>query len=144
MKETILQTDSPAADEPETRLPKPHFNDETVATAHAVEPLPDLRASSQPRKLGSLLRYLSLTAVLVGAVALVTVVTFAVVLASVHQRLNAPEPEAAIKPLEQSVQTESSNELSEQNPRQRSKPRKSRLNLSQSRPVARKVGVIYY
>jgi cytoskeletal protein RodZ len=144
MKETILQTDFPAADEPETRLPNPHFDDKTVATAQPVEPLRNVRTSSRPQRLGSLGRYLSLTAVLVAAVALVTVVTFAVVLASVHQRLNTAEPEAAIKPLEQPVQTESSNELSEQNSRQRSKPRKLRLNLSQARPVARKVGVIYY
>jgi hypothetical protein len=144
MNKTILQPDSPAADKPETRLPNPHFDDKTVATAQPVEPLPNVRNSSRPRRLGSLGRYLSLTAVLIAAVALVTVVTFVVVLASVHQRLNAAEPEAAITPLDQPVQTESSNELSEKNPAQRSKPRKLRMNLSQSRPVARKVGVIYY
>jgi hypothetical protein len=144
MKETILQTDSPAEDKPETRLPNPHFDDKTVATAQPVEPLPNVRTNSRPRQAGALRRYLSLTAILVGAVALVTVVTFAVVLASVHQRLNVEEPEAAIVPLEQRVHTESSNELSGRNASQRSKPRKSHLNLSQSRPVARKVGVIYY
>jgi hypothetical protein len=145
MNETHVQTDSPETDKPEPRLPKPHFlDDATVATAHPVEPLPEIRTSPNPPMLGSLRRYLSLTAVLIGAVALVTVVTFAAVLASVDQRLRAEEPEAAIMPLEQPVQTESSNVVNEKSPAQQSKPRKSRLNLSQSKPVARKVGVIYY
>ena len=144
MKETILPTDSPQADKPEARLPNPHFDDKTVATAQPVEPLPNVSASTRTRLSGSLRRYLSLTAILVSAVALVTVVTFAVVLASVHQRLNVEEPEAAITPLAQPVQTDSSTELSERNAVQRSKPRKSRFNFSQSRPVPRKVGVIYY
>src|ERR1044071_1791840 len=98
MKETIWQPDSHGTETPEARLSNPRFDDKTVATAQPVEPLPNVGTSSHPKTAGTLRRYLSLTAILVAAVALVTVVTFAVVQASVHQRLNVEEPEAAIVP----------------------------------------------
>jgi hypothetical protein len=128
----------------------PHFDDDTIATAQPVEPLVKVEISTWRRRFATLRWYLSSTPAVIAAVVMSTIAMLSLGMAGLHQRVRVMEADAAIKPSEQPIQSEvaaggAATALKQETPPQSAKPRRIRMNVvnSPSKPVARKVGVIY-
>lgn len=134
-----------APEELPSQLPEPHFDDETIANAQPVEPLATVNRG--PDKWATRRTVVSTAAMIVIAVAMAATLTLGAVLVKLHQS-NAPAPETEVTSTQTPIEDETADasKASVQNlPTQKPKQRKMKVYPSgeQSRPVARKVGVIY-
>jgi hypothetical protein len=120
-----------------SQLPEPHFDDETIANAQPVEPLATV--NRWPTEWATRRTVVSTAAMIVLAVGMATTLSLGAVLVKLHQDVTSTQA-----PIED--ETADTSTASVQNgPTQKPKPRKMKLYVpgEQSKPVARKVGVIY-
>ena len=143
----MSQTDSSPRENSVAKLPEPHFNDNTIATAQSVEPIVPVDGTRRSLTIGTLIRYLSTKVALVFAVTMVSIAGVALVSASFYQRPTAEPPDAAIKPVETQTQSEpAASTATQDDSAQRARPRTTRPIVSpdDSKPAPRRVGVITY
>jgi hypothetical protein len=150
MNETVSQTDSSLRKNSVAKLPEPHFNDNTIATAQPVEPIVPVivpvNGTRRSLTIGTLIRYLSTKVAVVFAVTMVSIAGVALVSASFYQRPRA-EAGAAIKPVETQTQSgPAASTATQDNSVPRARPRTIRpvVSTDDSKPAARRVGVITY
>jgi uncharacterized protein HemX len=128
-----------------SQLPEPHFDDETIANAQPVEPLATV--NRWPTEWATRRTVVSTAAMIVLAVGMATTLSLGAVLVKLHQS-NALATETEVTSTQARNEDEragTSTASAENGPTQKIKPRKMKLYVpnNQSKPVARKVGVIY-
>lgn len=128
-----------------SRLPEPHFDDQTIANAQPVEPLATV--NRWPGQWATRRIVVSTAAMIALAVAMAATLSLGAALFELHQS-NALATETKVTSTQAPIEDETAgtSTASVQNgPTQKTKPRKMKFSVpnNQSKPVARKVGVIY-